>query len=197
MDNREQFQLMCHPVKTRANTAGCSLLIDTGSPTNHMSDSFREELTNACRKYGVTDPKFRRREKALRVGGVGSGTQTAELDAKFSLGINQRIQDTAYPKFAEFAGPVLPNSDVPGIIGQSSLKANRVILDCFNLRMYTIGPGECSINLPPGSEIYDLVESGEGHLMLPCDMFPNADMRRVGEMKVFHSQADTEVYSSE
>ena len=188
---------MCHPVKTRSNKPGCSLLIGTGSPTNLMSDSFRAELTEACQKYGVTDPKFRRREKALRVGGIGSGTQTAECDAKFSIGINQRIQDTAYPKFAEFAGPVLPNSDVPGIIGQSSLKANRVILDCFNLRMYTIGPGQCSIELPQGSEIYDLEESREGHLMLPCDMFPNSNMRPVGQMKVFHSKADTEVYSSE
>ena len=144
------FALKSYAVKTRSKRPGCSLLIDTGSPTNLMSDSFKRELEIACNEYGVTEPKFRRREKPLRVGGIGSGTQTAEFDAKFSIGINQRIQDTAYPKFAEFASPVLPNSDVPGIIGQSSLRKNRAILVCFNLRMYTIGPGEATIKLPPG-----------------------------------------------
>ena len=181
-------------VKTRSKNPGCALLIDTGSPTNLMSDSFHRELEKTCKDYGIAEPKYRKRDKPLRVGGIGSGTQQADFDAKFSIGINQRIQDTAYPKFAEFAGPVLPNSDVPGIIGQSSLKQNRVILDCFNLRMYTIGPGEAIIELPPGSEMYDLEESRDGHLMLPCDMFPNHhEMSPPGAMKVFHASADTEV----
>lgn len=175
----------------------CSLLIDTESPTNLMSDSSHKELEEACKHYGIAEPKHRKRDKPLRVGGIGSGTQQDDFDATFSIGISQRIQDTAYPKFAEFAGPVLPNSEVPGIIGQSSLKQNRVILDCFNLRMYTIGPGQCSIELPPGSEINDLSESREGHLMLPCDMFPYSHVSQPGEMGVFHSAVDTEVYSSE
>ena len=75
------------------------------------------------------------------------------------------------------------------------MRENRVLLDCFNLRMYTIGPGEAVIELPPGSEMYELEESRDGHLMLPCDMFPNCgDAPAPGPMKVFHTAADTESF---
>ena len=89
----------------------------------------------------------------------------------------------------------MPNSDIPGIIGQRSLRENRALLDCFNLRMYTIGPGEAVIELPPGSEMFKLEESRDGHLMLPCDIFPNRDdAQPAGAMKVFHTAADTESF---
>ena len=89
----------------------------------------------------------------------------------------------------------MPQSDIPGIIGQRSLRENRVILDCYNLRMYTIGPGDAVIELPPGSEMYNLEESRDGHLMLPCDIFPNHDdAQSAGAMKVFHPSTDTESF---
>ena len=169
-------------------------MIDTGSPTNIMSSMFHDELREAGDLHGVSGPQRRQRKQPLRIGGIGSGTQQADEDAKFNIGINQRLSRyESVPKFAEFAAPVLPNSDIPGIIGQNSLKQNRVILDCFNLRMYTIGPGEAIINLPPGSEMYDLEESRERHLMLPCDRYPNPGMTPPpGAMKIFHTAADCE-----
>ena len=61
--------------------------------------------------------------------------------------------------------------------------------------MYTIGPGEASIKLPPGSEMYDLEESRDGHLMLPCDVFPNpGNPTPHGDFKVFHTSRDTESF---
>ena len=41
--------------------------------------------------------------------------------------------------------------------------------------------------------MYKLEESRDGHLMLPCDIFPNHDdAQPAGAMKVFHTAADTE-----
>ena len=184
-------------VKTRSNQPGqVSLLIDTGSPTNIMSSMFHDELQEAAQAHGVKGPQKRQRKQPLRIGGIGSGTQQADEDAKFNIGINQRLNRyESVLNFAEFAAPVLPNSDIPGIIGQNSLKQNRVILDCFNLRMYTIGPGDCAIEMPPGSEMYDLVESRDGHLMLPCDVFPNRGTTPPpGALKIFHTAQDTESF---
>ena len=189
------FDLRVHAVKTRSKRPGCSLLIDTGSPTNIMSDQFHKELSKSCSDGGVAEPQSRKRNQPLRIGGIGSGTQQADFDAKFNIGINQRFDEyRSQPKFAEFAAPVLPNSDIPGIVGQNSLKQNRVLLDCFNLRMYCIGPGEAIIELPPGSEMYDLEESRDGHLMLPCDVFPNSGTPPHGTQKIFHTSADTESF---
>ena len=161
-----------------------------------MSDQFHDELRRAGRALGVQDPQSCQRKQPLRIGGIGSGVQQADFDAKLNIGINQRY-DTyrSAPKFAEFAAPVLPNSDIPGIIGQNALKHNRVLLDCFNLRMYCIGPGDAKIELPPGSEMYDLEESRDGHLMLPCDIFPNHGMMSQHEsLRTFHTSADIEVF---
>ena len=159
-----------------------------------MSDQFHLEILKVGDAHGIAKPKSRKRKNALRVGGIGSGCQQADYDAKFNIGVSQRFDEyTSRPKFAEFAAAVLKGSDVPGIIGQRSLKANRVLLDCFNLRMYTVGPGDTEIVLPPGSEMYDLEESREGHLMLPCDVFPNPGTPPPpGPMNIFHTAADTE-----
>ena len=59
--------------------------------------------------------------------------------------------------------------------------------------MYIIGPGEAILELPPGSEMYDLEESKEGYLMLPCDRYPNPGTRTPpGPMKAFHTATDCE-----
>ena len=181
-------------VRTTSGKPGCCLLIDTGSPNDLMGEEFHKDITRICRIRGVTAPQKRKRNVPLRVGGIGNGSQQADVDAKFSIGINQRFdKHSSCPKFAEFAGPVLPQTDVPGIIGQRSLRENRVILDCYNLRMYTIGPGSAKTELPPGSEMYDLQESKEGHLMLPCDQFPDPRMKPTpGPMKSFHTATDCE-----
>ena len=161
-----------------------------------MSTTFHEELLKAGRDHGADNPQSRKRKNPLRICGIGSGTQQADEDAKFNIGINQRLNRyESVPTLAAFAAPVLPNSDIPGIIGQNSLKHNRDILDCFNLRMYTIGPGDATIELPPGSEMYDLVESRDGHLMLPCDVFPNRGTTPPpGALKIFHTARDTESF---
>ena len=159
-----------------------------------MGEEFYKDKLQACREHGVEEPKSRPRKVPLRVGGIGAGSLQADHDAKFSIGINQRVDEYhECPKFAESAPPVLPQSDVPGIIGQRSLRENRVILDCYNLRMYTIGPGEAVIELPPGSEVYDLQESREGHFMFPCDQYPNhGTVPPPGPMKFFHTATDCE-----
>ena len=159
-----------------------------------MSDEYHKETLLSCRQNGVAEPLSRKRNEPLRCGGIGHGSQQADYDAKFSIGINQRFNELIYKlKFAELVAPVLQNSDAPGIIGQSALKANRVILAFFNMRMYTIDPGKAIIELPPGSEVYDPEESREGHLLLPCDRYPNPGMTPTpGPMKICHTAVDCE-----
>jgi len=70
-----------------------------------------------------------------------------------------------------YTAPELPNSRVPGLLGRRSVKMNRVLIDCFNNRFFTIGQGGYVLQLSPGSTTADLQESATGHLMLPCSNF--------------------------
>ena len=70
-----------------------------------------------------------------------------------------------------YESPILPNSGTPALLGQKSLKKMQGLLDCFNNKLYRIGPGGYKIQLSPGSVTCKLEESHAGHLMLPCSRF--------------------------
>ena len=74
---------------------------------------------------------------------------------------------------------MLPNSSVPALLGRKALRDQRTLLDCFNNRLYRIGPGGYSLQLSPGSAQYHLEESHAGHLMLPCDLYGELTAARV------------------
>ena len=52
------------------------------------------------------------------------------------------------------------------------MRDKRVLIETFNSKFYTIGPGGYQLKLSPGSEVRDLVDSNAGHLMLPRSRFP-------------------------
>ena len=51
----------------------------------------------------------------------------------------------------------------------------RSIVDCYNNKIYFIGPGDVKIDMPPGSTCYDLELSPSGHLMLPITEYDKRD----------------------
>ena len=90
------------------------------------------------------------------------------------------------PQDGTYTAPVLPESRCPGLLGQEHMREHRMILDTYNNKAYTIGPGGYQIHLSTGSRIFDLAESAAGHLMLPCSNFP-IERTRQEDMVVFHA----------
>ena len=154
-------------VKTRlASGVGCALLVDTGSPDNLCSDEFSKELAAAAAAAERPAPIYRPMPP-LAVGGIGKGIQTATSRVELPIGLGHDLEAT-------YSAPELPNSSVPGLLGRKALREHRVLLDCFNNKFYTIGPGGYKLQLSPGSNVRDLEESPAGHLMLPCTRYPSA-----------------------
>jgi hypothetical protein len=73
-----------------------------------------------------------------------------------------------------YSAPELPESRIPGLLGRRSMKTHRVVLDCFNDKFITIGPGGYQMKLSPGSKVFNLHESEAGHMMLPCAYYKMA-----------------------
>ena len=157
---------------------GASLLVDAGSPDNLCSDAFTKEVQLVQPKHVDTHP--------FRGGGVGNGTNTATKRVIMEIGIDHQ-------RNGMYTAPELQNSRIPGLLGRRSMKANRVVIDCYNNRFFTIGPGGYVLKLSPGSTTADLPESEAGHLMLPCsNLAPNQPTTMDFEVAVETIASDSE-----
>ena len=164
-DMREKKDGEAFLVRTRMATApGIALLVDPGSPENLCGDQWSNEMQQAALAANRSQVKYKDLARPLEVGGIGSGTQSAYQSGLHSIGLTDGTD-------AMYDSPILPNSGTPALLGQKSLKKMRCLLDCFNNKLYRIGPGGYKINLSPGSVTYPLEESHAGHLMLPCSRF--------------------------
>ena len=97
-----------------------------------------------------------------------SGFGAQECSNKAMVPMTMATGDTG-----TFQTPVIPNSDVPALLGMKTLEARRALLDIRGRKLYFLGPGEYSIQLPPGSVEVDLEKTESGHLLLPITEFKN------------------------
>ena len=170
-------------VRTRMATApGVALLVDPGSPENLCGDQWSTDMQNAALAANRPPIKYENLARPLEVGGIGSGTQSAYKSGQHCIGLSDGTD-------AVFTSPILPNSGTPALLGQKSLKRMRCVLDCFNNKLYMIGPGGYTLKPSPGSRIFNLEESHAGHLMLPCSLF-NRHANQQEEVKIFATGED-------
>ncbi|CAK0800860.1 unnamed protein product [Prorocentrum cordatum] len=137
-------------VRTRMkDRSGEALLVDPGSPGNLTGDEWGNRMAARQQQAGRPPPVRTPLDRVLEVGGVGSGSQQATHAHRYQLALQGG-------QAATYEAPVLPNSSVPALLGRASLRDQRILLDCFNNRMYRIGPGGYSLQLSPGSSQYHL-----------------------------------------
>ena len=113
-------------------------------------------------------PKYEKRAKAVKVSGVGDGSQECHYDCKLPVSFPQK--DGRAPAPAVLNTPAVANSSLPGLLGLAALRKNRAILDFTTLQLHFCGPGDVYVDrhLPPGSESFQLELSPSGHIVLPC-----------------------------
>ena len=144
---------------------GTALLVDTGSPGNLVGSEWSEEHRVECQRAEVNWPSYHARDVPQYVGGIGGkASQPADWDVIHTISVGDG-------RLGTFTAPELPNSKVPALLGQRSMKEKRCLIDTFTGRIYLVGPGGYELKLSPGSVQHDLVESSAGHLMLPCSCF--------------------------
>ena len=85
-------------------------------------------MATTSRLAGQQGPSYADMPTALEVGGVGTGSQGARREASHHIQFDNGQR-------AVYKAPELPGSSVPALLGQSVLRKQRVLLDCFNGRM--------------------------------------------------------------
>eukprot|EP00971_Amphidinium_carterae_P096998 1920242-Amphidinium_carterae.1 len=66
---------------------------------------------------------------------------------------------------------MIPESDVPALLGLRSLKVKRAVLDMGANVLWLPGEGDMMIDAPPNSLRLPLSETPSGHLMLPFSKY--------------------------
>ena len=104
--------------------------------------------------------------------GVGKGSQ----ECVYSATIPVRLEDGTV---GDYTAPVVPRSAIPPLLGLRTLKIMRAIINVYDQKIYTIGPGDVDIRLPPDIHEHHLEEAAAGHLLLPITEFqqPAAENR--------------------
>ena len=108
---------------------------------------------------------------------MGKGAQQASFNAHLPIAIKQADDDETITT-GQFETPVIPESDVPGLLGITSLIANRAVLDFTTLKVHFLGPGEANLEVSPGTQTFQCVFSPSGHMMLPIGEFALAAIQR-------------------
>ena len=141
------------------------LLVDTGAAGNLTGNLWRERQELLARKAGKPTLPSVKRERPLRIDGVGTGGSEAHEDAQIPVSIGGVD--------GIFQSPVVYNPPtLPALLGLESMERKRAIIDTAGRVMIFPPEGKgIKMHLPKGTILLHLEKSKSGHLMLPCSDF--------------------------
>ena len=172
--------------ETRLADGRLGLVVDPGSVCNLSGGNWALEVAKAGLANG-RKPDQKARDRPLQVSGVGHGSQQATHNVILPICL---AQEDGSVTSGTFVTPSVTGSDLPGLLGLTSLQRRRAVLDMVTNKLYFLGPGDYKIEsiLPPGSETYQLHTAPSGHLLLPVDNYKQFDKREMEGSLTLDSQ---------
>ena len=154
-----------------------SIIVDPGAWTNLMGLTLARKLTKRALANGQQPAQ--NKMETLNVQGVGNGHQQCNFKLICPIAI-PHSDGTAH--LHKISTPIVEGtgSELPGLLGLRSLETDRAILDTAGRKLYYPGPGEVTINLPPGSITIPLEKAPSGHLVIPIDEYERVTSQKGG-----------------
>jgi hypothetical protein len=91
---------------------------------------------------------------------------------------------------ATFTTPIINGSEVPALMGLQSMVASRCLVDPYNRKLMMVGPGGYTIDLSPGSRVFDLEQVQSGHLLLPVSEWQSKGTSSTAKRVSFYTGGD-------
>jgi len=180
-------------VDTRLGGGEHGLLVDIGSLGNLAGDVWVQEVAADCISNG-RQPSEVKRVRPLKVSGVGNGSQAATYNCKVPIALEQ-LDGTC--ENGLFDTPTVSNSNLPGLLGLTTLTNKRAVIDLTTNQLHFLGPGATNFVFPEGTVSYQLKTSPSGHLMLPCTKYQAFDKQQAsGHMKLDHEEVNLHANAS-
>ena len=148
-------------------------ILDIGAFGSLSGDRWAQEQARRAIQAGH-QPTQRKLSKPLSVSGVGKGAQQVEWEVTLPIAVTDEDEHTTLD---DYSTPVIPDSDVPGLLGLESIQKLRGVIDTYSNppKLYCCGPGDYDIKLSPGSKTFPLFPAPSGHLILPTSEFNKID----------------------
>ncbi len=152
------------------------MVVDSGSVFNFSGDNWAADIGQDAATLGRR-PKHVKRDRPLKVSGVGEGSQAATYNIELPCCFEKA--DGSYAS-GTFDAPCVKGSQLPGLLGLNSLEGNRGLIDFTTSKLYFLGSGDYDLAsvLPPGTDCYQLNKAPSGHLILPCNHYSAFDKRQ-------------------
>ena len=147
-------------LRTRLRSGAVGLLVDPGAHDNLIGELTAQQM---CQELN-TELEHRTLDKPLPVEGVGKSAQVANKSACVSMSVRSALGQV---NDATYTAPIIPDSMLPPLLGNKTLRKMQVILDCGSGKMIIPGPGGIEVKMSPGSHVYELELSNSGHWILP------------------------------
>eukprot|EP00435_Cladocopium_sp_Y103_P042293 s661_g11.t1 len=155
-------------LRTRLRSGAVGLLVDPGAHDNLIGEMTAKQM---CQELNAK-METRSLDKPLPVEGVGKTAQVANRSACVRMAVCSALGSM---NDASYTAPIIPDSMLPPLLGNKTLRKMQVILDCGSGKMIIPGPGGIEVKMSPGSHVYELEFSNSGHWILPLDSRdPNA-----------------------
>ena len=148
-----------------ANEVG--ILPDTGAHDDLCGEQWARRLAVECKKArrkAIDVPL----QEARTVQGVGNGVQRCTHEVQMTMGM--RDVDGNHIE-GEYRAPCINGSNVPGLMGIKTLKAQDALIRCRTGEMWWLGQGGVDIRVSPGTKHFQMKESPGGHWLLPVNCF--------------------------
>lgn len=149
--------------KTRLSNSSDGLLVDCGAIGNLTGDGQQQRLSERAERAGF-ETTFKEMPRPLTVEGVGYGHQVAKRLACIPM-------TTPDGTIGVYETPIIPNSNIPSLLGLTTMEKHRAILDITGQTYIIPGKGKVEYKLPKGSRVLHLKKAPSGHLLLPCDQW--------------------------
>ena len=167
--------------RTRLEDGEIGILIDPGAHGNLAGEHWARSLRDAAESAAAAPTTLVKTLKhPLEVNGVGKNSQHCYEEWQMPIGTQEADEeDIGVGSVNTFTAPIIPNSHVPGLLGNESLMEHDAILQVGRGILHLPGPGyNGDLVLPPGTKTFKLRLTRSGHWLLPCSRFAAALSRR-------------------
>ena len=170
-----------HSLRTCNSSGQIGLLVDPGAHDNLAGETTMRRMEQQLESRAI----MKRLNQPLNVSGVGKHSQQADkaLSVEFQLSNTDNDQTRC-----SYTAPIIPNSELPPLLGLRSLQAKRAVLDTHGKLLILPGPGGIEIRCSPGSHVLQLESSESGHLLLPMQPLPEGARSRSRGSTIMENQ---------
>ena len=155
--------------QVRLKDQGEALLVDVGAWENLVGSIWVDRVEETAKKAGQ-GCVWHKLKRMLSVEGVGQKANEASNGVTVPI----CLEDGST---GNFKSAVIPNSELPALLGLSSISKLKGLVDTHHKQIIFVGPGGYRLQLSPGSKAYPLYSAPTGHLMLPCQCWDKAKVK--------------------